>query len=438
VKIALFLLVIASLHVAAAAPISNSSPTAPDANFSTSSFIKLTPQVEDILTSTATFYQGSQTMEVDFESHSHSETSKTTRDSTSTFHLAFKRPDRFSMIIQSGLNGRTQVSDGKRLISYEPARNRFASSIAPPSLEEILRPGNLQFIACGAPLGYEKFLERDFIKQFETNLVKCEFLGSEKMINDIADHIRLTTNAGFISDYWIAEGRQPLLLKAEWHSDIADFIKSKSKDWVKKNLGDDMLDSKVSRVTTYNNWGINQTIPETTFQYEPPKGANQVIEFDPDRPHPMLGKMAPDFQLHDLDGHQIKLSDLRGKIVVVDFWFANCPPCIASLPVLMRVASARQAQGVVFYAINSIDSAETIRAFQKKQGLDFFAMTDSDQKVVNLYQVQGFPISFVIDREGKIQAVDQGYNLDRETKLSSEIDTLLSRKSSLSVSQAQR
>jgi peroxiredoxin len=141
--------------------------------------------------------------------------------------------------------------------------------------------------------------------------------------------------------------------------------------------------------------------------------------------NPLLGKHAPDFQLNDLKDNPVKLSNLRGKIVVLDFWRTECPSCILGLPVLKKVTSARKSQGVVFYAINLNETADAVRGFQKRRDLHFSVLLDSDRKVGDLYQVDYVPVSFIIDRTGRIAAVDSGFNADREKKLNKEIDSLL-------------
>jgi peroxiredoxin len=152
--------------------------------------------------------------------------------------------------------------------------------------------------------------------------------------------------------------------------------------------------------------------------------------------HPLVGKIAAEFQLSDLEGKVVKLSDLHGKVVVLDFWRTQCPPCIAGLPVVTKVTAARKSQGVVFYAINLNEAADAVRAFQKRRDLAFPVLLDSDRKVADLYQVDGVPVSFLIDPSGRIEAVDFGYKPDREVKLSREIDTLLAGKSLLTAAQS--
>jgi len=393
--------------------------------------IKLSPDVERILTRAAIFYGGLQSFEVDIDSFYHRVTTNTRHDTESTFHLALKQPDEFSMVIKTGVDGYTEVSDGTRLITYQPYNNTYASSADPASLEDIVTPFNLGFIASGDPLGYESFLPKNFIEVFEAMLVKCEYLGVEEVGTLPAEHVRLTTEGEAATDYWIATGNRPLLLKSQFSLDASKFIKGMP-DAVVNRLSSEMRSEKRTRTTIYSNWQINQPVSETAFQYQPPGGARQVTGVFPCLVHPLVGRMAPDFQLNDLQGMPVRLSDLRGKIVVLDFWSIKCPPCVAGLPILAKITSDREAEGVVFYAINSPDSTDAIKTFLKNKGLSFLTLLDPNELVRKLFHVDGIPVTFVVDKSGKIQSVDLGYNLERESKLSDKLDTLLAGKSLLS------
>lgn len=152
-------------------------------------------------------------------------------------------------------------------------------------------------------------------------------------------------------------------------------------------------------------------IDPAVFAYVPPKSAKILIS-KPSEPLLANGKVAPDFRATDMDGKEIKLSDFRGKVVVLDFWASWCGPCRESMPHTQDVASKLAAQGqTVFLAV---DDGEPESNFNKWvaanrsqfQNLRFAHATDVSSK---LYKVSGIPTQFVIDRGGVVRASFVGY-----------------------------
>ena len=116
-----------------------------------------------------------------------------------------------------------------------------------------------------------------------------------------------------------------------------------------------------------------------------------------------VGKQAPDFILADLSGLKTRLSDLKGKVVLVNFWATWCPPCreeIPSMAVLNRVMAGKPFRMLAI----SIDQGgkDDVNDFFKSSGLTLPALLDSDGRVAKLYGVTGVPETFVIDRKGVI------------------------------------
>ena len=124
-------------------------------------------------------------------------------------------------------------------------------------------------------------------------------------------------------------------------------------------------------------------------------------------PAPQKGFLAPDFTLETLDGESMKLSDLRGKAVLVNFWATWCPPCRAEMPSFEKAYHDYEEQGFVIVAVNATaqDNANDVEAFIKEFGLSFPVVLDKDGAVNQLYQVRSLPTSFFVDKEGVINEV---------------------------------
>jgi thiol-disulfide isomerase/thioredoxin len=192
----------------------------------------------------------------------------------------------------------------------------------------------------------------------------------------------------------------------------------------------------MSRVNVYSAWQIDQPIAATAFQFQPPMGAQLVDAFFTPPPHPLVGKMAPAFQLNDLEGHPVSLASLRGKIVVLDFWATWCGPCVASLPLVSSVADSFKDKGVVFYAANLKETAGQVRQFQTEKTLIFPVLLDADGKVADLYQAKAIPETVLIDQTGKIQAVHVGYDPGIRKKLTGQLNDMLAGKNLASTAAA--
>jgi len=114
-----------------------------------------------------------------------------------------------------------------------------------------------------------------------------------------------------------------------------------------------------------------------------------------------------DFTLADLQGKSWHLRDLRGKVVLVNFWATWCPPCRKEMPDLEALYDKYKEQGFVVLAISDEEAAK-VAPFLAERKISYPVMLDPGRKVHKLYQVEGIPKSFVYDREGKMvtQSID--------------------------------
>ena len=112
------------------------------------------------------------------------------------------------------------------------------------------------------------------------------------------------------------------------------------------------------------------------------------------------GDAAPDFGLTLLDGTSLRLSDLQGKVVVLNFWGSWCPPCRKEMPAFQRIWEEYRDQGVVFLGVAVSDRETTARAFAKKVGVTYPLGLDKTGAITIAYRVLSFPTTFVIDSQG--------------------------------------
>lgn len=132
---------------------------------------------------------------------------------------------------------------------------------------------------------------------------------------------------------------------------------------------------------------------------------------DPDVPTaPRIGSVAPDFEWNAPDGKTKKLSDLRGKVVVINFWATWCQPCREEMPALQRVAGSTDA---VFLAVDLLEDGSKVRNFMDALGLDRLQpLLDLDGAVTRRYAVLELPQTFFLDARGVIRHIEHGGVLD--------------------------
>ena len=114
-----------------------------------------------------------------------------------------------------------------------------------------------------------------------------------------------------------------------------------------------------------------------------------------------IGKTAPDFELKDLSGKSVKLSDFRGKNVVLNFWASWCPPCREEMPEFQRIHNENKGELVVV-GVNLQESKENAESFVEKLGITFPILLDPNAQVKDMYNVFTQPVTYFIDVNGKI------------------------------------
>lgn len=125
---------------------------------------------------------------------------------------------------------------------------------------------------------------------------------------------------------------------------------------------------------------------------------------------PSIDVPAPDFSIQDSE-HAVALSQLRGKIVVLNFWATWCPPCAEEMPSLVQLRRKVQDKGVTVVAVSADDNADDYHKFLKDYGVDFLTVREGGRKTettvisatANRYGTFKIPESYIIDRNGIIR-----------------------------------
>lgn len=132
---------------------------------------------------------------------------------------------------------------------------------------------------------------------------------------------------------------------------------------------------------------------------------------------------APDFTLHLFDGGTLRLSDLKGQVVVINFWASWCEPCKQEAPDLERTWRRYQDQGVVFIGVNWSDTESKARAYLQEFDVTYPNGPDLGRRIAQKYHIRGIPETFFINKGGEI--ADVFISPMTEAQLVSRIERLL-------------
>jgi peroxiredoxin len=109
-----------------------------------------------------------------------------------------------------------------------------------------------------------------------------------------------------------------------------------------------------------------------------------------------------EIQLKDVFGNTVSLSDFRGNVVFLNFWATWCPPCVIEMPSMQKLHRRFKDKNFVMVAINSQETDAQVKSFLNKYKLSFTALLDSSGEVGTWFDVNAFPTTFVLDKEGRI------------------------------------
>jgi len=139
----------------------------------------------------------------------------------------------------------------------------------------------------------------------------------------------------------------------------------------------------------------------------------------------MEGQPAPDFALKSSTGENLRLSEYRGDVVMINFWATWCGPCRQEMPLLDELYSRYQRVGFNLLGVNIDDDSSRAMNMIEELGVNFPVLFDARKEVSELYEVEAMPVTVIVDREGTVRYVHHGYKPGYEEMYLDQIRSLL-------------
>ena len=129
-----------------------------------------------------------------------------------------------------------------------------------------------------------------------------------------------------------------------------------------------------------------------------------------------LNQPAPDFTLKSMDGDNIKLSEMAGNVVLINFWASWCGPCREEMPLLNNLHNKYEPLGFAVFGVNVEEDIGQAKAFLRDFPVDFPVLLDNTNRVSKQYEVIAMPTTIMVDRDGNLRYLHQGYKSGDEAK----------------------
>lgn len=243
---------------------------------------------------------------------------------------------------------------------------------------------------------------------------QIKYVGLEKINTYSCYHIQVTT---------IPESKetdQMRSLKREYHYwiNMQDFIPVQYTVLSQSKFqGDTLFDFRKETLSSYQ---LNKLKDEVSLSISSIPAYYHLKEYTPRQPVALLpeGSLAPDWSLNAANNEKISLSDLKGQVVLMDFFYESCLPCMQALPFLKALNEKYKSEGLKVIGVDSYDKKENgIAEFLKHKGITYPVLLDEAYKTDTDYHISGYPTIYLIDKQGKILFSMAGLSKSNEEKL---------------------
>ncbi|MCF0200898.1 MAG: TlpA family protein disulfide reductase [Bacteroidales bacterium] len=177
---------------------------------------------------------------------------------------------------------------------------------------------------------------------------------------------------------------------------------------------------------TLKDYRVDVGYEDKTFMAQADYAFCKMKDYKPMEEIPLLDSatIAPNWTCPTSEGKEVSLSDYQGKVVILDFFYEGCGPCMLAAPVLQQLYEKYRDQGLEVIGLNPYDTADEITELKEERGLNY-TMVCCDRDLPTAYHVQGYPTMYILNRDGSIAFSHVGYGPSTDETLEEQIKALL-------------
>ncbi len=310
----------------------------------------------------------------------------------SAFTLILTPDNRVREESKTRLGTTIQVWDGEKKWNYTPLGNKYFTNTSKPEPASLLGP-HVDLRAPATDLKDAKLLRQETL-EVEGTKHFCDVVEATYEPKQNSQNVQYGAVTFWVDhqSFLVWKVTQPVVV------DIAGF-------------GGKMPSTETALFSSIET-GLD--LPAGTFKFTPPPGATEQESGAPGTSastngKALLGRPAPDFNLRDLDGKQVQLSGLKGKVVLLDFWATWCEPCREEIPKLDRLSKEFKEKNVLVLGIDVNEEEDVVRTFVDKNKIGYpILLTSPNDRAIASYSAYSYPTTVLIDKNGIVAAYDVG------------------------------
>ena len=325
---------------------------------------------------------------------------------TIPFDLTVKKPGMMRVESDNPLLGVSLVSDGKNIWNYKKGANEYTKKDA-PELQALAKDEGGPLGMMKSPILLSTIVSGDPLAEIEEDVTSKRLVGTETVDGAECDVIEMTQTDS-TARIWVDRKRK-LIVKLVLEVGGGE-----------KGAGGP---ATLKITETHKEIVLDDKVPDGEFTFSPPEGAKLVETFTRKKRSrkkreraDLTGKPAPELVLTDLNGKKHSLGNLKGKVVLIDFWASWCPPCRRELPHIQRIHEELGPKGVVVLSVNAEEDDAKLKEFLKEQKVTFPVLRDTERKASAAFSVTAIPRVLIIGKDGTVAADFTGMKSEEELK----------------------